>query len=300
MGGNPVLLLGANGQVGFELRRSLAVLGDVIALDVPDVDFEDLEALRRLVREQQPRIIVNAAAYTAVDKAESDAGRASAINAVAPAVLSEEAESLGACLVHYSTDYVFDGRKNSPYVETDPTGPLSVYGRTKLEGELAVRRCTRHLTFRTSWVMGEHGHNFVKTILRLAAERDSLRVVADQFGAPTSAAFLADTTAHVLTQLAPAGEMRWGLYHLVGGGETSWYGLAQHVVARAKEIGLPLKAGPESLAAITTADYPSPAARPTNSRLDTSKIAAAFGVAIPHWTALIDAVLDRVVLGMRS
>ncbi|MEJ0027270.1 MAG: dTDP-4-dehydrorhamnose reductase [Rhizomicrobium sp.] len=292
-----ILLLGANGQVGQELRHTLAALGPVIALARPDIDLANPESLRAVVRRHEPSIILNAAAYTAVDKAESEPDRAFAINATAPAVLAEEAETLGACLVHYSTDYVFDGSKSSPYVETDATGPLSVYGSSKLEGELAVRTCRKHLIFRTSWVVSAHGQNFIKTMLRLAGERDVLRVVADQFGAPTSAALLADITAKTLSQLAAAkaGDSRWGLYHTVAGGETSWHGLAKHVIARARQTGIALKAEPQSVMPITTAEYPTPAMRPKNSRLDTSKLRAAFNLTLPDWTDDVDAVLDQLL-----
>jgi len=297
-----VLLLGANGQVGHELQHTLAGLGSLVALDFPEVDFSQPESLRDVMHTYRPRIVVNAAAYTAVDKAENDAERAFAINAAAPGVLAEEAEALGACLVHYSTDYVFDGRKSTPYVETDVPNPLSVYGCSKLEGERAVQACKKHLTFRTSWVIGAHGHNFVKTILRLAGERDALRVVADQFGAPTSAALLANITARVLSQMAdrPPGDHRWGLYHLVAAGETSWHGLARHIIARAGAMGLSLKAKPEAIAPIATADYPLPAIRPANSRLDTSKLRSTFALALPDWTVGIDDVLDCLIPAMQT
>ena len=302
MRGPVILLLGANGQVGNELRHTLPALGSVVALDVPDIDFSRPESLRDVVRAHRPRIIVNAAAYTAVDKAESDSELAFTINAVAPGVLAEEAEALDACLVHYSTDYVFDGRKPSPYVETDATGPLSVYGRSKLEGERAVQACEKHLTLRTSWVIGAHGQNFIKTMLRLAGERDALRVVADQVGAPTSAALLADVTAKALSHMAerPANDSRWGLYHLTAAGETSWHGLARHVIARAGAMGLPLKTKPEAVLLITTAEYPTPATRPANSRLDTSKLRSAFAVTLPDWTVGVNAVLDRLIPEMRK
>ena len=300
MAGPAILLLGANGQVGYELQRTLPA--PLIALDIPDIDFSQPETLRDIVRTYKPRIIVNAAAYTAVDMAESDFERAFAINATAPGVLAEEAKALGACLIHYSTDYVFDGRKLVPYVETDPTGPLSAYGRTKLEGELAVAKCTRNLTFRTSWVVGAHGHNFIKTMLKLAGERESLRVVADQFGGPTSAALLADFTAKVLAQMVdrPASDQRWGLYHLVAAGKTSWHGLARHVIERAGAMGLPLKTKPDAVTPITTAEYPTPAKRPVNSRLDTSKLRSTFSLTPPDWSEGVNAVLERIVPEMRK
>jgi dTDP-4-dehydrorhamnose reductase len=297
-----ILLLGANGQVGHELRSMLTILGEVVAPARPDVDFSDTESLRPVVRRYRPSVVVNAAAYTAVDKAEADAERAVAVNTTAPGVLAEEAEALGAVLVHYSTDYVFDGRKGEPYVETDETAPLSIYGRTKRDGERAVQSCRKHLIFRTSWVVGAHGNNFVKTMLRLAKERRNLRVVSDQVGAPTSAALLADVTVKALTQLVgqPADDPRWGLYHLVAGGETSWHGLACHVISKAGAMGLPLQASAETVAPIATADYPTPAKRPAYSRLATSKLRNNFSVALPEWTVGVNAVINQLLPEMRQ
>lgn len=267
-----ILLLGANGQVGHELQRTLPLLGRLVALDMPDTDFGKPDTLRSVVRKIGPQIIVNAAAYTAVDKAESEQDLAFAVNATAPGVLADEAASLGACLVHYSTDYVFDGSKAGPYVETDTPSPLSVYGRSKLGGDRAVGRSPKHLIFRTSWVISAHGHNFIKTILELARQRDSLRVVADQFGAPTSGALLADVATQVLAHVTGAGEndVRWGLYNVAPSGETSWHGLARHVVARAVTNGQVLKLQPENIAPISAAEYPTAAARPRNSRLSST------------------------------
>jgi dTDP-4-dehydrorhamnose reductase len=294
------LLFGSRGQVGHELQLTLAASATVIS--VPDVDFSQPDSLRAIVRQHQPDIIVNAAAYTAVDKAESETELAFVVNAVAPGVLAEEAEALGACLVHYSTDYVFDGRKSSPYDETDMPNPLSAYGRSKREGEQAVRLCRRLLTFRTSWVFGAHGHNFVKTVLRLAGERDAFRIVDDQFGAPTSAALLAKVTERILRQMAgqPSSDARWGLYHLVAGGETSWYGLARHVVARAGAMGLPLRATLEAITPIATGDYPLPATRPANSRLDTSKLRSTFVLTLPDWATGVNDVLSRLIPAMKA
>jgi len=297
-----ILLLGCNGQLGYELQRSLSGLGRVIARDFPEIDFLQPDALRTLVRDVHPDVIVNAAAYTAVDKAESDEAKARLINAEAPSVLTEEAAALGAIFVHYSTDYVFDGTKSGAYVETDPTNPMSIYGRTKFDGELAAAKAGRYLIFRTSWVVGAHGANFIKTMLRLAGEREALRVVADQFGAPTSAKLLAETTATVLAQMADAApeNSRWGLYHLTAGGVTSWNGLARRVIARATAQGLPLKTTAEAVAEIATADYPTPAKRPANSRLDTGKLRTTFGLDLPDWTIGVDDVLDRIVKEMRT
>ena len=292
-----ILLLGANGQVGHELTRTLPVLGRVAAFDFPDIDFSKPETLRTLVRELKPDVIVNAAAYTAVDKAEGEPELARTINADAPAVLAEEAKKLDAVLVHYSTDYVFDGTKEGAYVETDRTNPLSVYGKTKLAGEIAVARCPRHLIFRTSWVISAHGNNFIKTMLRLAKERDALRVVADQWGAPTSAALLAEVTATTVSVMAGASDddARWGLYHLVADGETTWNGLSRHVLVKAAELGNALKATPESVAEIPTAEYPTPAVRPMNSRLSTVKLTSAFGISLADWTGGVDAAVRQLV-----
>ena len=274
-----LLLLGKNGQVGWELQRSLAPLGEVMALGREEADLADAASLRAAVATAAPDVIVNAAAYTAVDKAESEPERADRINHRAVAELAALAAARDALLVHYSTDYVFDGRKAGPYVESDPTGPLGVYGQTKLAGEAAVTASgARALVFRTSWVHAGRGGNFIRTMLRLAGERDSLRVVADQIGAPTSAALIADITAQAIgAALAP------GVYHLTAAGETSWHGLAQFVIAEALAAGVPLRARPETVTAITTAEYPTPAARPANSRLDTAKLRRALGIALPDW-----------------
>lgn len=292
-----VLLLGANGQVGHELQRTLPALGRVIALDFPEIDFCSEAALRDLVRRTKPGIIVNAAAYTAVDKAESEPELAHAVNADAPGILAEEAAARDATIVHYSTDYVFDGQKSSSYIETDPPNPLSVYGKTKLAGEIAVAKCPRHLTFRTSWVISAHGNNFIKTMLRLAGERDSLRVVADQCGAPTSAALLAEATAAALlaTSGAQSNDARWGLYHLVASGETTWNGLARYVIGESARLGKQLKAVPDAVAPITTAEYPTSAARPRNSRLSTAKFTEAFKITPPDWTVGVNGALQQLV-----
>ena len=284
-----ILLFGKGGQVGWELQRSLAPLGEVVALEFDSTDycgdFTNLAGLAQAVRQVKPDVIVNAAAHTAVDKAESEPELVRTINAIAPGVLADEAEKLGAWLIHYSTDYVFDGSGTTPWKETDATGPLGVYGQTKLEGEQAVARCTRHLIFRTSWVFAARGANFAKTMLRLAKERDELKVIADQIGAPTGAELLADVTAHAIrtVQTAPDGQKLAGLYHLAAAGETSWHGYAQFVIERAQALGETLKAGPNDILPITTADYPTPAQRPANSRLDTTKLRTTFGLHLPDW-----------------
>jgi dTDP-4-dehydrorhamnose reductase len=283
-----ILLTGSAGQLGRELKRSLAPLGELIACDRSQLDLADPDALRTAVRDLAPTVIVNAAAYTAVDKAETETGLAEAINAAAPGILAEEARRLGARLIHYSTDYVFDGTKASPYREDDATAPLSAYGRSKRQGELAIAASgARYLVLRTSWVYGLHGANFMKTMLRLGRERDELRVVGDQVGAPTWTRHLADATALILAGHSTAE----GLYHLAASGETSWHGYAEAIFAEAQAIGL-LEKSPK-VNRITTAEYPLPAPRPANSRLDCTRFSTDFGLALPDWrTGLADCLAD--------
>ncbi len=296
-----ILLLGRGGQVGWELQRSLSVLGEVVALDSAPADnpaglcgnFADLDGLAQTVRTVRPDVIVNAAAHTAVDKAESEPALARTINALAPGVLAAEATTLGAWLVHYSTDYVFDGSGQQPWLETDATGPLSVYGQTKLQGEQAVASTPKHLILRTSWVYGARGGNFAKTMLRLAGERDALTVIDDQFGAPTSAELLADVTAHAIRALETRPELA-GLYHCVAAGETSWHGYARFVLEQAHALGYPLKASANQVAAISTASYSTPAKRPLNSRLDTHKLQCAFGLSLPPWQQGVARMLTEI------
>ncbi|TXH90315.1 MAG: dTDP-4-dehydrorhamnose reductase [Rhodoferax sp.] len=296
-----VLLFGRSGQVGWELQRSLGVLGELVALDSDAQynpgglcgDFTDLEGLARTVAVVQPDIIVNAAAHTAVDKAESEPVLARQINALAPAVLAQAATKVGAKLVHYSTDYVFDGSGNRPWAETDATAPLSVYGQTKLEGEQAVATTAKHLILRTSWVYAARGGNFAKTMLRLAGERETLTVIDDQFGAPTSAELLADVTAHALRALVQKPELA-GLYHCAAAGETNWHGYARYVLTQAQALGQPLKVGPDQVKPISTRDYPTPAQRPLNSRLDTRKLQRAFGLRLPHWQEGVGRMLTEI------
>jgi dTDP-4-dehydrorhamnose reductase len=292
-----LLLTGKNGQVGFELQRALAPLGEVAALDRTVCDLENEASIREVVRQFKPDVIVNPAAYTAVDRAESEEGRAQAINARAPAILGEEAARLDALVVHYSTDYVFDGKADGFYRETDATGPQGVYGKTKLAGEEALAATgARHVIFRTSWVFGAHGANFAKTMLRLAGERETLGVVADQIGAPTSAALIADVSAHVIRQLGAAKTADLdGVYHLVSSGETNWHAYACHVIDYARAKGHAIKVAPDAIRAIATADYPTPAKRPANSRLDTRKLRDTFGLTLPDWKVGVDHVLEQIL-----
>jgi dTDP-4-dehydrorhamnose reductase len=295
-----ILLLGMNGQVGWELQRSLAPLGELVALDFDSpgplaADFTQPDYLAATVRAVAPQIIVNAAAYTAVDKAEAEPELARTINAEAPEVLAREAQALGAWLVHYSTDYVFDGSGTAPWTEHAQTGPLSAYGRTKLEGELAIRASgCHHLILRTSWVYAARGGNFARTMLRLAAERDRLIVIDDQIGAPTGAEMLADITAHALRSvLAQPG--LGGTYHAVAGGHTSWHGYASHVIEFARAAGQPVRVKAQDIAAVPSAAFPTPAQRPRNSRLDTRKLQQNFGLCLPDWRTGVERMLLEVL-----
>ena len=282
-----ILLLGKGGQVGWELQRSLAVLGDVTALDFDSQehcgDLSNPAGVADTVRDLRPDIIVNAAAHTAVDKAESEPDLARLLNATTPGVLAEEAARLGAWLVHYSTDYVFDGSGTRPWVETDTPAPLSCYGRTKLEGEQRIQQSgCKHLILRTSWVYAARGGNFAKTMLRLAQERDRLTVIDDQWGAPTGADLLADVTAHALRHLAQ-NPQDGGLYHCVAAGETNWNLYAKEVLALAAQAQSAIKLKATDVAPVPTSAFPTPAARPHNSRLNTARLQATFGLRLPHW-----------------
>ena len=296
-----ILLLGKDGQVGWQLQRSLAPLGVVTALGRSECDLADPDSVRRAVRNHAPALIVNAAAYTAVDKAESEPELAQAINAIAPGVLAEEARRSGALLVHYSTDYVFDGNQATPYVEDDATNPQSVYGRSKLDGENAVLAAgCLSLIFRTSWVFGARGQNFVKTILRLAADREALSVVDDQIGQPSPAAMISDSTALVLAALRTGrNPPRTGaeIYHLAGQGALSWNGFARAIVEQARLTpGFDLKLLPENIAGIPTSGYPLPATRPANSRLDCAKLQRDFGIELPDWRPYLARMLQLLAL----
>ncbi len=290
-----ILLFGKGGQVGWELQRSLAPLGALTALDFDSTDFHaDFSrpaALADTVRALRPDVIVNAAAHTAVDKAETEPDLAAALNAEAPRVLAGEAAALGAWLVHYSTDYVFDGSGNTPRDEAAATGPLSVYGRTKLDGENHIRASgCKHLILRTSWVYAARGGNFARTMLKLAAERDALSVIDDQIGAPTGADLLADITAHAIRAVQREPQLG-GTYHAVAAGETSWHGYARFVIDWARAQGLPVRVAADAISAVPTSAYPTPARRPLNSRLATEKLRRSFGLTLPQWQAGVERML---------
>ncbi len=290
-----ILLFGKTGQVGTELQRTLPSLGQLKSCGREEADLEDQESLKAVIRGYRPDIIVNAAAYTAVDRAEAEPGKANRINAEAVSLLAEEAKRLDAWLVHYSTDYVFDGTKGQPYIETDQPNPLGIYGRSKLQGEGSIRRSgCNYLVFRTSWVYGAYGNNFIKTILRLARERETLNVVADQRGAPTSAALIAEISAKAIPATLD-GTMRRGTYHLAPSGDTTWHELARRVVGRARQAGMPLLLRPEQVQPIPTVDYPTPAVRPMNSRLDSSLLATTLGITLPDWQSEVDRFVDYLV-----
>ena len=290
-GQHTILLTGVNGQVGFELERSLQGLGRVVAFDRGSLDLADLDQVRQVVRDVRPALIVNPAAHTAVDRAESEPDAAMQLNAYAPEVLANEAKRLGALLVHYSTDYVFDGTKDGAYVEDDPVNPQNAYGRSELAGEQAiVASGCAHLIFRTSWVYGARGKNFLQTMLRLGAERDELSIVSDQIGAPTWSNTISALTSNVLSEVL-AGDMDWwgqdsGIYHLTASGSTSWYGFAEAIFERST-----LRRKPK-LKPTTTESYPTPAARPANSRLSNQKLFKTFGVRAPNWDEALDLCME--------
>ena len=304
-----LLLLGTDGQVGWELQRSLAPLGELVVMGQDSAtnpgglcgDFTQLDALADTVRTVRPDVIVNAAAHTAVDKAESEPDFARLLNATAPGVLADEAQALGAWLVHYSTDYVFDGSGSQPWKEDDATGPLSVYGQTKLEGEQAVMRCARHLIFRTSWVYAARGGNFAKTMLRLAKERETLQVIDDQMGAPTGADLIADVTAHAIRKVRPGqstdSAAMAGIYHLVAGGCTNWNEYAKYVISLAEYAHPAIKIAAKEIRAVPTSAFPTPARRPHNSRLDTTKLQTTFDLNLPHWQAGVKRMLSEIDYG---
>jgi dTDP-4-dehydrorhamnose reductase len=312
---NPdILLIGSNGQVGRELHKTLARLGRVTALDRKQLDLTQPAEIRRAILKFQPRIIVNAAAYTAVDKAESEEALAHAINAEAPAVMADQARKSGAALIHYSTDYVFDGRKNSPYDENDPANPQNAYGRTKLEGERAIQSSgAAHLILRTAWVYATEGRNFLLTILRLATQREELRIVRDQFGAPTLNIEIADATASILAQLcgdtgrggSPSFADVSGVYHMTAGGETTWYDFTKSILEKAANIppdfpwfaaatgGSPLRV--RRVIPITASEYPTPAQRPPYSVLSNARLKRDFGIQLPDWQTQLQSVFAAAI-----
>jgi dTDP-4-dehydrorhamnose reductase len=304
-----LLVTGCNGQVGWHLQRTLAPIGELLAIDIDQIDLTDLEAVSKTVREFAPNVVVNAAAYTAVDKAENEPDLARSINVAAPGQIAKECSALGALMVHYSTDYVYDGGKTEPYTETDPTGPLGAYGQTKLDGDRAIiaSGCP-YILLRTTWVYDIRGKNFLRTILRLAREKDELRVVADQFGAPTWARMLAECTAIITARCLEHKEAhgRWpesGLFHLTAGGRTSWASFAQAIIddyeqlrdptATSGEFAGPLKA--HSVVAISTEEYPLPARRPQNSVLSNERIAFRFGIVMPDWRTQLRLALQDAI-----
>ena len=289
-----ILLLGKDGQVGWELQRALAPLGLLTSLNRGECDLADPAQVQAALEQHEPEVIVNAAAYTAVDQAETDQALARRINVDAVAELAIYAREMGSLLVHYSTDYVFDGTKPDAYVEDDITHPLSVYGQTKLDGEHKIRDALcRHLIFRTSWVYAARGGNFAKTMLRLAQERTALNVIDDQVGAPTSAELIADVTAHALRDVL-SGRAPGGTYHLAAAGETSWYGYASLVIERARAHGLPLALAADGLKPIPASEYPLPARRPQNSRLNTQLLERSFALKLPQWEDGVRRVLDEL------
>ena len=294
-----ILLLGKNGQVGWALQRSLAPLGELVALDSQSQphcgDLSNLTGLAQTVRDVAPDVIVNAAAYTAVDKAENEPVLAHTINALALSVLAQEAKLIGAWLIHFSTDYVFDGSGDKPWLEADATGPLSVYGVTKLAGEQAIiASACKHLIFRTSWVYGALGNNFAKTMLKLAQDRDSLKVVNDQMGAPTGADLLADVTAHAIRTALQKPNVS-GLYHLAAGGETSWHEYACFVIDFARQAGLDIKVAQTAIQAVPSSEFATVAKRPLNSRLNTSKLAQTFDLHLPSWQSGVTRMLVEIL-----
>ena len=287
-----ILLLGKNGQVGWELRRTLAPLAEITAADYPEINFTDAPALLQLVAGMRPDVVVNAAAYTAVDKAETEPELCRQINAIAPGVLAEEAKKIGALMVHYSTDYIFDGTKTSPYAETDTPNPLGAYGQSKLEGDRAVKASgADHLIFRLCWVYGARGQNFMLTMQRLAREREKLRVVGDQFGCPTWSRMIAEATAQALKQVTTSADRSAfnGEYHLAAGGQTSWHEFASRIIEWMPAAERKCRA----VENITTADYPLPAKRPANSVLNCGKLQETFGLRLPDWEFSLRQVLDK-------
>jgi dTDP-4-dehydrorhamnose reductase len=291
-----ILLTGSNGQVGFELQKKLSLLGEVIATDRDVLDLADPDAIKNFIDQTRPDIIINPGAYTAVDKAESEPDLAFQINTLAPEVLASMAAELDIPLIHFSTDYVFDGLKKGAYVETDKTNPQSVYGKTKCDGEEKIRKHAKHIILRTSWVFGSHGNNFLKTMLRLMQEKESLNIISDQWGAPASANMLADVTFKIIdTILKNKNFNDYGTYHLTNEGETNWHGYASLISSEAMKLNLKVKCAPDKIQPILTSEYPTAAKRPPNSRLNTDKIKKTFMLELPHWELEVKKVLREVI-----
>jgi len=291
-----ILLTGSHGQVGFELNKKLSVLGEVIATDREELNLEDAQAIRSFIDQIKPDIIINPAAYTAVDKAESEPELAHLINVSTPEVLAGKARELDIPLVHFSTDYVFDGLKKEAYVETDKTNPQSVYGKTKCEGEEKVRTHAKHIILRTSWVFGSHGANFLKTILRLISDKESLNIVGDQWGSPASAAMLSDVTYEVVKRILKNPNFNdYGTYHVTCEGETNWHAYASLISSEAMKLNLKVKCAPDKIHSILTSEYPTAAKRPSNSRLNTDKLKKTFMLELPHWESEVKKVLKEII-----
>jgi dTDP-4-dehydrorhamnose reductase len=291
-----ILLTGSNGQVGFELNKKLSGLGEVIATDREELDLTNLNAIRTFIDHTNPDIIINPAAYTAVDKAESEPELAYQINTLAPEVLADKARELDIPLVHFSTDYVFDGLKKDAYVETDKTNPQSVYGKTKNDGEEKIRKHPKHIILRTSWVFGSHGNNFLKTMLRLMQEKDSLNIVGDQWGSPASSSMLADVTFKIVDTIFKNKNFNdYGTYHVTSDGETNWYEHASLIVSELIKLDVKIKCGPDQIHSILTSEYPTAAKRPLNSRLNTNKIKKTFMLELPHWESEVKKVLREII-----
>jgi dTDP-4-dehydrorhamnose reductase len=291
-----ILLAGKNGQVGFELKKKLCVIGKVIATDREELDLANPDAIRQFIDQVKPDIIINPAAYTAVDKAESEPQMAYQINVTAPEVLAEKSRELDIPLIHFSTDYVFDGLKKDAYVETDLTNPQSVYGKTKCEGEEKIRKHPKHIILRTSWVFGSHGNNFLKMILRLIMEKESLNIVGDQWGSPTSSSMLGDATFKIVdTILKNKNFNDFGTYHVTTEGETNWHDYASLISSEAIKLNLKLTCTPDKIHSILTSEYPTAAKRPLNSRLNTDKIKKTFMLELPHWESEVKRVLKEII-----
>jgi dTDP-4-dehydrorhamnose reductase len=291
-----ILLTGSHGQVGFELNKKLSALGEVIATDREELNLEDAQAIRSFIDQIRPDIIINPAAYTAVDKAESEPEIAHLINALAPEVLAGKARELDIPLIHFSTDYVFDGLKKEAYVETDKTNPQSVYGKTKCEGEEKIRTHAKHIILRTSWVFGSHGNNFLKTILGLISDKESLNIVGDQWGSPASAAVLSDVTFKSVDRIFKDKNFNdYGTYHVTNDGETNWHAYASLISSEAMKLNLKVKCVPDKIHPILTSEYPTAAKRPSNSRLNTDKLKKTFMLELPHWESEVKKVLKEII-----